>query len=74
MKHSILNRVTFVMVLVKVKRMNMKVEKVMTVYKHYTGLWVVLALVRVNGRRKTKRFTFDTEAEARAVKEGNTYL
>lgn len=52
----------------------MKVEKVMTVYKHYTGLWIVLAEVRVNGRKKTKRFTFDTEAEARAVKEGYTYL
>lgn len=45
----------------------MKIEKVMTVYKHYTGLWIVLALVRVNGMRQTRRLSFDTEEEARAV-------
>lgn len=50
----------------------MKIEKVMTVYKHYTGLWIVLVLVRVNGMRQTKRLSFDTEEDARAVKEGDT--
>lgn len=51
----------------------MKIEKVMTVYKHYTGFWIVLALVRENGRKKTKRLSFETEAEARAVKEGDNF-
>ena len=67
LKLSILNRVTFVMVL---EKLNMKIEKVMTVYKHYTGIWIVLALVRVNGIRITKRLSFDTEEEARAVQPG----
>ena len=51
----------------------MKIEKVMTVYKHYTGLWIVLALVRVNGIRITKRLSFDTEEEARAVQPGAVF-
>lgn len=49
----------------------MKVENVMTVYKHYSGLWIVLAKVRVNGRKETKRLSFETETEARAVRNGD---
>ena len=54
----------------------MKIEKIMNVYKHYTGLWVVLAHVRVNGskRMQVKRLTFDTEAEASALKEGTQII
>jgi len=56
------------LVLVKGK---MIVEKVMCVYKHYTGLWIVLAMVRVNGQKRIKRFSFDSETEAMAIRKGD---
>lgn len=54
----------------------MKIERIMSVYKHYTGFWVVLAHVRVNGNKRTqvKRLTFDSEEEARAIKEGTQII
>ena len=49
----------------------MIVEKVMCVYKHYTGLWIVLAMVRVNGQKRVKRLSFDSETEAMAIRKGD---
>jgi hypothetical protein len=52
----------------------MTVEKVISVYKHYTGLWIVLARVRANGKSQSVRISYDTESEARAVKEGTIII
>lgn len=51
----------------------MKIVKVNAVYKHHKGYWVVLAVVRVNGRLGIRRLSAETESEARNIKEG-TYI